>query len=59
MRSHEPLELDSSRRGSGQRLLPVVCLLGVAGLGCTPSIADDPVPDEMQFDTEVSPQRVP
>jgi hypothetical protein len=59
MRCHEPLELDSSWRGPGRRLLAIVLLLGAAGLACTPSIANDPVPDEMEFDTEVSPQRVP
>jgi hypothetical protein len=59
MRCHQPLQLDPIWRGPVRRLLAAVWVLGVAGLACTPSIADDPVPDEMQFDTEASPQRVP
>lgn len=34
---------------------------GVLGmwLGCTPDVGNDPTPDEMEFDTDVSPPRVP
>jgi hypothetical protein len=35
-----------------------VAVLGVVG-ACTPNVANDPVPDEMEFDSEAVPPRVP
>lgn len=45
--------------GSGSRGTALAVALVASGVACTPSVGNDPVPDEMQFDTDVSPQRVP
>jgi hypothetical protein len=63
MRCNEPRQLASRSSRSG-RWLPTaavgaaVAVLGVAG-ACTPNVANDPVPDEMEFDSEAVPPRVP